>query len=140
MPGFMEMSFGSSNECLLIFMWVFFFPLCGKQHFRKSLIFLVAKSWHYSLTGGDACWHLVIYEYCCCWVSNQCCFLPHEHYFSLLLPAAVIPSTQINQSGTAAGAVSLSHPSSHSSPGQNLQGSPLHPPQIPLLATADPER
>ncbi|XP_063278270.1 zinc finger protein GLIS3 isoform X2 [Prinia subflava] len=53
---------------------------------------------------------------------------------------AVIPSTQINQSGAAAGAVSLSHPSSHSSPGHNLQGSPLHPPQIPLLAAADSER
>ncbi|NXP36030.1 GLIS3 protein, partial [Leiothrix lutea] len=57
-----------------------------------------------------------------------------------IYPAAVIPSTQINQSGTAAGAVSLSHPSSHSSPGQNLQGSPLQPPQIPLLAAADTER
>ncbi|NWY46186.1 GLIS3 protein, partial [Sylvia atricapilla] len=57
-----------------------------------------------------------------------------------IYPAAVIPSTQINQSGTAAGSVSLSHPSSHSSPGHNLQGSPLHPPQIPLLAAADPER
>ncbi|NXB73697.1 GLIS3 protein, partial [Donacobius atricapilla] len=54
--------------------------------------------------------------------------------------AAVIPSTQINQSGTAAGAVSLSHPSSHPSPGHNLQGSPLHPPQILLLAAADSER
>ncbi|NXC84566.1 GLIS3 protein, partial [Cercotrichas coryphoeus] len=57
-----------------------------------------------------------------------------------IYPAAVIPSTQINQSGTAAGAVSLSHPSSHSSPGHNIQGSPLHPPQIPLLAAADSER
>lgn len=53
---------------------------------------------------------------------------------------AVIPSTQINQSGTAAGAVSLSHPSSHSSPGHNIQGSPLHPPQIPLLTAADSDR
>ncbi|NWY96782.1 GLIS3 protein, partial [Loxia curvirostra] len=57
-----------------------------------------------------------------------------------IYPAAVIPSTQINQSGTAPGAVSLSHPSSHSSPGQNIQGSPLHPPQIPLLTAADSER
>ncbi|XP_062369238.1 zinc finger protein GLIS3 [Cinclus cinclus] len=57
-----------------------------------------------------------------------------------IYPAAVIPSTQINQSGTAAGAVSLSHSSSHSSPGHNIQGSPLHPPQIPLLAAADSER
>ncbi|NXE38508.1 GLIS3 protein, partial [Ptilorrhoa leucosticta] len=57
-----------------------------------------------------------------------------------IYPAAVIPSTQINRSGTAAGAVSLSHPTSHSSPGQNIQGSPLHPPQIPLLAAADSER
>ncbi|NWZ79864.1 GLIS3 protein, partial [Poecile atricapillus] len=57
-----------------------------------------------------------------------------------IYPAAVIPSTQINQSGTAAGAVSLSHPVSHSSPGHNIQGSPLHPPQIPLLAAADSER
>ncbi|NXM82521.1 GLIS3 protein, partial [Oenanthe oenanthe] len=57
-----------------------------------------------------------------------------------IYPAAVIPSTQINQSGTAAGAVSLSHPSSHSSPGHNIQGSPLHPPQIPLLTAADSER
>ncbi|NWT53823.1 GLIS3 protein, partial [Erythrocercus mccallii] len=57
-----------------------------------------------------------------------------------IYPASVIPSTQINQSGTAAGSVSLSHPSSHSSPGHNLQSSPLHPPQIPLLAAADSER
>ncbi|NXD30330.1 GLIS3 protein, partial [Spelaeornis formosus] len=57
-----------------------------------------------------------------------------------IYPAAVMPSTQISQSGTAAGAESLSHPSSHSSPGHNIQGSPLHPPQIPLLAAADPER
>ncbi|KAM7024283.1 zinc finger protein GLIS3 isoform 1-T1 [Acridotheres tristis] len=57
-----------------------------------------------------------------------------------IYPAAVIPSTQINQSGTAAGAVSLSHPSSHSSPGHNIQGSPLHPPQMPLLTAADSER
>ncbi|XP_037979305.1 zinc finger protein GLIS3 isoform X2 [Motacilla alba alba] len=53
---------------------------------------------------------------------------------------AVIPSAQINQSGTAAGAVSLSHSSSHSSPGQNIQGSALHPPHIPLLEAADSER
>ncbi|XP_068857756.1 zinc finger protein GLIS3 isoform X3 [Aphelocoma coerulescens] len=53
-----------------------------------------------------------------------------------IYPAAVIPSTQINRSG----AVSLSHPGSHSSPGHNIQGSPLHPPQIPLLAAADSER
>ncbi|XP_064261182.1 zinc finger protein GLIS3 isoform X2 [Passer domesticus] len=53
---------------------------------------------------------------------------------------AVIPSAQINQSGAAAGAVSLSHPSSHSSPGHNIQGSPLHPPQISLLTAADSER
>ncbi|NWW07584.1 GLIS3 protein, partial [Oreocharis arfaki] len=57
-----------------------------------------------------------------------------------IYPAAVIPSTQINQSGTAAGAVSLSHPGSHSSPGHNIQGSPLHRPQISLLAAADSER
>ncbi|XP_014735511.1 PREDICTED: zinc finger protein GLIS3 isoform X2 [Sturnus vulgaris] len=57
-----------------------------------------------------------------------------------IYPAAVIPSTQINQSGAAAGAVSLSHASSHSSPGHNIQGSPLHPPQIPLLTAADSER
>ncbi|XP_032941427.1 zinc finger protein GLIS3 isoform X2 [Catharus ustulatus] len=53
---------------------------------------------------------------------------------------AMIPSTQINQNGAAAGAVSLSHPSSHSSPGHNIQGSPLHPPQMPLLTAADSER
>ncbi|NXO72627.1 GLIS3 protein, partial [Phainopepla nitens] len=57
-----------------------------------------------------------------------------------IYPAAVISSTQINQSGTAAGAVSLSHPSSHSSPGHHIQGSPLHPAQIPLLTAADSER
>uniref|UniRef100_H0Z4D5 GLIS family zinc finger 3 n=1 Tax=Taeniopygia guttata TaxID=59729 RepID=H0Z4D5_TAEGU len=57
-----------------------------------------------------------------------------------LYPAAVIPSTQINQSGTAAEAVSLPHPSSHCSPGHNIQSSPLHPPQIALLAAADSER
>ncbi|NWV79882.1 GLIS3 protein, partial [Dasyornis broadbenti] len=54
--------------------------------------------------------------------------------------AAVIPSTQISRSGTAAGAVSMSLPSSHSSPGHNIQGSPLHPAQIPLLAAVDSER
>ncbi|NXN79338.1 GLIS3 protein, partial [Bombycilla garrulus] len=57
-----------------------------------------------------------------------------------IYPAAVISSTQINQTGTAAGAVSLSHLSNHSSPGHNIQGSPLHPAQIPLLAAADSER
>ncbi|KAF4802979.1 zinc finger protein [Turdus rufiventris] len=57
-----------------------------------------------------------------------------------IYPAAVIPSTQIDQSGAAAGALSLSHPSSHSSPGHNIQGSPLHPPQMPLLTAADSER
>ncbi|NXF10888.1 GLIS3 protein, partial [Smithornis capensis] len=58
-----------------------------------------------------------------------------------IYPAAVIPSTQTNQSGTATGAVSLSHPGSHHSPGHNVQGSPLHPPpQIPLLSAGDSER
>ncbi|NWV28396.1 GLIS3 protein, partial [Origma solitaria] len=57
-----------------------------------------------------------------------------------IYPAAVMPSTQISRSGTAPGAVSLSHPSSHSSPGHNIQGSLLHPPQIPLLAAVDSER
>ncbi|NXE26731.1 GLIS3 protein, partial [Ardeotis kori] len=56
-------------------------------------------------------------------------------------PVAVFPSTQTSRSGTAAGAVSLSHPSSHPSPGHNVQGSPLHPsPQLPLLSAADSER
>nr|XP_021149755.1 zinc finger protein GLIS3 isoform X2 [Columba livia] len=54
---------------------------------------------------------------------------------------AVFPSTQTSRSGTGAGAVSLSHPSSHPSPGQHVQGSPLHPPpQLPLLSAADSER
>ncbi|NXE98411.1 GLIS3 protein, partial [Menura novaehollandiae] len=57
-----------------------------------------------------------------------------------IYPAPVIPNTQISRSGAAAGAVSLSHPSSHPSPGHNVQGSPLHPPQIPLLSTVDSER
>ncbi|NWV13796.1 GLIS3 protein, partial [Ptilonorhynchus violaceus] len=57
-----------------------------------------------------------------------------------IYPVAVISSTQISRSGTATGAMSLSHPSSHPSPGHNIQGSPLHPPQIPLLAAADSER
>ncbi|NXK87448.1 GLIS3 protein, partial [Formicarius rufipectus] len=59
-----------------------------------------------------------------------------------IYPAAVIPSTQKSQSGTAAGAVSLAHPSSHHSPGHhNAQGSPLHPPpQIPLLSAVDSDR
>lgn len=61
---------------------VFFFLLYRKQHFRKSLVFLFAKSWRFSLTGGVACWCLVIYQYCC-FVSYQWCFLPDEHYFSL---------------------------------------------------------
>ncbi|XP_032845517.1 zinc finger protein GLIS3 [Tyto alba] len=56
-------------------------------------------------------------------------------------PAAVFPSTQTSQSGTATGAVSLSHTSSHPSPGHNVQGSPLHPPpQLPLLSAVDSER
>lgn len=59
----------------------------------------------------------------------------------LSLSAAVFPSTQTSRSGTAAGAVSLSHPSSRPSPGRNVQGSPLHPsPQLPLLSAADSER
>ncbi|XP_032531560.1 zinc finger protein GLIS3 isoform X2 [Chiroxiphia lanceolata] len=54
---------------------------------------------------------------------------------------ALISSTQTSQSATATGAVSLSHPSSHHSPGHNAQGSPLHPPpQIPLLSAAVSER
>ncbi|NWU86914.1 GLIS3 protein, partial [Onychorhynchus coronatus] len=58
-----------------------------------------------------------------------------------IYPAALIASTQTSQSATAAGAVSLSHPSSHHSPGHNAQGSPLHPPpQIPLLPAAVSER
>ncbi|NWR93093.1 GLIS3 protein, partial [Furnarius figulus] len=58
-----------------------------------------------------------------------------------IYPAAVIPSTEASRGGTAAGAVSLAHPSSHHSPGHNVQGSPLHPPpQIPLLSAADSER
>ncbi|NWW78815.1 GLIS3 protein, partial [Climacteris rufus] len=57
-----------------------------------------------------------------------------------IYPAAVISSTQISQNGTAAGTVSLSHPSSHPSPGHNVQGSPLHLPQMSLLTAADSER
>ncbi|KAF1406870.1 Zinc finger protein GLIS3, partial [Spheniscus humboldti] len=58
-----------------------------------------------------------------------------------IYPAALFPSTQTSRSGTAAGAVSLSHPSSHPSPGRNIQGSPLHPPpQLPLLSAAESER
>ncbi|XP_075597146.1 zinc finger protein GLIS3 isoform X2 [Balearica regulorum gibbericeps] len=58
-----------------------------------------------------------------------------------IYPVAVFPSTQTSRSGTAAGAVSLSHPSSHPSPGCNIQGSPLHPPlQLSLLSAVDSER
>ncbi|XP_064032683.1 zinc finger protein GLIS3 [Pogoniulus pusillus] len=58
-----------------------------------------------------------------------------------IYPVAVFPSTQTSRSGTAAGAVSLSDPSSHPSPGHNIQGSPLHPPpQLPLLSAVDSER
>ncbi|NXV24339.1 GLIS3 protein, partial [Cepphus grylle] len=58
-----------------------------------------------------------------------------------IYPAAVFPSTETSRSGTVAGAVSLSHPSSRPSPGRNVQGSPLHPsPQLPLLSAADSER
>ncbi|KAM7076313.1 zinc finger protein GLIS3 isoform 3-T4 [Ciconia maguari] len=58
-----------------------------------------------------------------------------------IYPAAVFPSTQTSRSGTAAGAVSSSHPSSHPSPGHNIQGSPLHPPpQLSLLSAVDSER
>ncbi|KAJ7415135.1 zinc finger protein GLIS3-like [Pitangus sulphuratus] len=58
-----------------------------------------------------------------------------------IYPAALIASTQTSQSATATGTVSLSHPSSHHSPGHNAQGSPLHPPpQIPLLSAAVSER
>ncbi|NWW96254.1 GLIS3 protein, partial [Rhynochetos jubatus] len=60
----------------------------------------------------------------------------HDFY-----PAAVFPSTQTSRSGTAAGAVSLSHRSSNPSSGHNMQGSPLRPPQqLPLLSAADSER
>ncbi|NXD81513.1 GLIS3 protein, partial [Halcyon senegalensis] len=56
-------------------------------------------------------------------------------------PAAMFPSTQASRSGTAAGAMSLSHSSSHPSPGHNVQGSPLHPPaRLPHLSTVDSER
>ncbi|NXI94100.1 GLIS3 protein, partial [Psophia crepitans] len=56
-------------------------------------------------------------------------------------PVAMFPSMQTSRSGTAAGAVSLSHPGSHPSPGCNIQGSPLRPPpQLPLLSAADSER
>ncbi|XP_054034201.1 zinc finger protein GLIS3 [Dryobates pubescens] len=58
-----------------------------------------------------------------------------------IYPVAVFPSTQTSRSGTAVGAVSLSHPSSHPSPGHNIQGSPLQPPpQLPFLSAADSER
>ncbi|XP_051498308.1 zinc finger protein GLIS3 [Apus apus] len=58
-----------------------------------------------------------------------------------IYPAAMFTSTQTSRSGTAAGAVSLSHPSSHPSSGHNIQGSPLHPqPQLPLLSAVDSER
>ncbi|NWS20122.1 GLIS3 protein, partial [Pachyramphus minor] len=58
-----------------------------------------------------------------------------------IYPAALMASTQTSQTATATGAVSLSHPSSHHSPGHNAQGSPLHPPpQIPLLSAAVSER
>ncbi|NXK13407.1 GLIS3 protein, partial [Herpetotheres cachinnans] len=58
-----------------------------------------------------------------------------------IYPAAMFPSTQTSRSGAAAGAVSLSHPSSHPSSGRNIQGSPLRPPyQLPLLSAVDSER
>ncbi|NXJ82380.1 GLIS3 protein, partial [Trogon melanurus] len=61
--------------------------------------------------------------------------------FHDIYSVATFPSTQTTRSGTATGAVSLSHPSSHSSPGHNVQGSPLHPPpQLPLLSAVDSER
>ncbi|NXL85559.1 GLIS3 protein, partial [Alectura lathami] len=58
-----------------------------------------------------------------------------------IYPVAVFPSTQTSRSGTASGAVSLSQPSSHPSPGRNVQSSSLYPPsQLPLLSIADSER
>ncbi|NXS55063.1 GLIS3 protein, partial [Brachypteracias leptosomus] len=58
-----------------------------------------------------------------------------------IYPAAVFPSTQTSRSGAAAGAMPLPHPSSHPSPGHNVQGNSLHPPpQLPLLSAADSER
>ncbi|XP_040434795.1 zinc finger protein GLIS3 [Falco naumanni] len=58
-----------------------------------------------------------------------------------IYPVAMFPSTQTIQSGTATGAVSLSHPSSHLSSGHNVQGTPLRPThQLPLLSAVDSER
>ncbi|XP_048787460.1 zinc finger protein GLIS3 isoform X1 [Lagopus muta] len=58
-----------------------------------------------------------------------------------IYPVAMFPRMQTSGSGTAAGAVSLSLPSSHPSPGCNVQSSSLHPPsQLSLLSVADSER
>ncbi|XP_052633531.1 zinc finger protein GLIS3 [Harpia harpyja] len=58
-----------------------------------------------------------------------------------ICPATMFPSTRTSRSATAAGAVSLSQPSSHPSPGCNVQGSPLHPPpQLSVLSAADSDR
>lgn len=59
----------------------------------------------------------------------------------LLLSATMFPGTRTSRSATAAGAVSSSQPSSHPSPGCNVQGSPLHPsPQLSVLSAVESER
>ncbi|XP_026722617.1 zinc finger protein GLIS3 [Athene cunicularia] len=58
-----------------------------------------------------------------------------------IFPGMLFSDTQTSRSGRATGAMSLSHPSSHPSPGRNAQGSPLHsPPKLPLHAAMDSER
>ncbi|XP_061208143.1 zinc finger protein GLIS3 isoform X4 [Neopsephotus bourkii] len=57
--------------------------------------------------------------------------LAHDIY-----PAAMFPSTQTSGSAPASGALSLCHPSSHLSPGHNVQGTAVHP----LLSAVDSDR
>ncbi|XP_019373177.1 PREDICTED: zinc finger protein GLIS3 [Gavialis gangeticus] len=55
-----------------------------------------------------------------------------------IYPATMFSSTHSSRSGTAAGAVPLTHPVSHPSPGHNVQGSPHNPPsQLPPLSAVD---
>lgn len=129
MPGFMKVSFGNSKN-YLVFYYVFFF-----LHFRQKR---ALEKKQLLRTGTAALGKVLPISI---WAVSNGIVCLMRVISLLLLSAAVFPSTQTSRSGTGAGAVSLSHPSSHPSPGQNVQGSPLHPPpQLPLLSAADSER
>lgn len=115
------------------FLWVFFSsPSDRRQHLRKKTNSSLLRI---ATTALGKVLPVIIWSV----INAVACLM--RVICLLSLSAAVFPSTQTSRSGTAAGAVSLSHPSSHPSPGRNVRGSPLHPsPQLPLLSAADSER